>query len=74
MVGRKKCLPQDLLELRFGRVAGIDPGRAADDPVAQDGRADLADTETIVTDVFAHRARRLGARAAVAAKGRDEHA
>ena len=51
VVGRKECSPQHRLQLRLGRVACIDTRRAADNAVAQDGRADVADAEAIVTGI-----------------------
>lgn len=74
MVGRQKCLPQDLLKLGFRRVACINAGRATNHAVAQHSRADFADAEAVVTGIARHRGRGLGVGAAGATQAWDEHA
>lgn len=74
MVGRQKCLPQDLLKLGFRRVACIDAGRAAYHTIAQHGCADFSDAETVIASIPGHRRRSLGVGAARATQAWDEHA
>jgi len=73
VVAGKKGLPQYLMKLGLGRITCIDARRATNHAVAQDRRADLADTEAIVACVAAQLGSCLSIGIAAAAQARDEH-
>ena len=72
VVRGEKCAPEHRLELRLGRIAGIDTRRAANDTVTQDRCPDVADTEAVAAGIAIRRGCGLSLRAAGTANDRDD--
>ncbi len=59
VIGRQEGSPQYHLQLGFRRFAGVDARRAANEPVAQHGRGDLAHPEAVKCGIARCRESRL---------------